>query len=49
LLAALVLSLTLGSALFVKFAKNSNFYHIDQKLESTFSEEQAFYLAKERD
>jgi multidrug efflux pump subunit AcrB len=49
LVAALLLSLTVSSALFVKFVKDSKIYHIDDKLEATFSEEQTMYLNKERD
>jgi len=49
LVAALILSLTISSALFVKFVKNSNFYHIDEKLEATFTSFQKEYLARERE
>jgi len=48
LVAALFLSLTVSSALFVAFVKNSQKYHKDEKLEATFSKEQTEYLANER-
>jgi hypothetical protein len=36
LVAALLLSLTISSTLFIKLVKNSKNYHIDEKLEATF-------------
>ncbi len=48
LVAALILSLTVSSALFVKFVKDLDYYHKDEKLEATFSKNQAEYLAFER-
>ena len=48
LVAALVLSLTVSSALFVKFVKNSKVYHRDERAEATLSEEQATALAEQR-
>jgi len=48
LLAALLLSLTVSSALFVKFVKKSKFYHVDEKLEATFSKTQEEFLNIER-
>jgi len=46
--AALLLSLTVSSALFVKFVKDLDYYHKDEKLEATFTKNQAEYLAHER-
>lgn len=48
LVAALLLSLTISSALFVAFVKNQKTYHRDEKLEATYSKHQAEYLANER-
>jgi len=48
LIAALLLSLTVSSALFVKFVKDLDYYHRDEKLEATFSKNQAEFLAHER-
>ena len=48
LLAALLLSLTVSSALFIKFVKDTKYYHKDEKLESTFSKTQTEYLENER-
>jgi len=48
LLAALILSLTVSSALFIKFIKDSKYYIVNKELESTFSEKQTAFLANER-
>jgi len=49
LVAALILSLTVSSALFVKFMSDSKGYHKDEKLENTFTKEQKIYLDNERE
>ncbi len=48
LVAALVLSLTVSSALFVKFIKESKYFQKDVKLENSFSEKQKDFLEHER-
>lgn len=48
LLTALVLSLTISSALFVKFVKESKTYHPDEKLEESFTPFQKEFLADQR-
>lgn len=48
LLATLTLSLTISSPLFLKFARSSKKYSIDEKLESTFSPLQKEFLEFER-
>ncbi len=48
LFAALVLSLTLATALFYKLAKKKQSYHADKKFESTLSLEERDFLAQER-
>ena len=49
LIAALLLSLTVSSALFIKFIRDSKYFIIDSKLEATFSKEQSEFLAYERE
>ncbi len=49
LLAALVLSLTVSSALFVSFVKESKTYYPDEKLEATFTKTQKEYLEYQRE
>ena len=39
----------MSSALFVKIAKESKTYHIDDKLEPTFTPEQTEFLRQERE
>ncbi len=48
LVAALFLSLTISSALFIKLARESKVYHVDEKLEASFSEKQKEFLSYER-
>ena len=48
LVAALLLSLTVSSALFVKFVKDSKVYHIDERAEETLWENQALALSEQR-
>jgi multidrug efflux pump subunit AcrB len=48
LFAALVLSLTLATALFYKLAKKKQSYHTDTKFESTLSQEEQKFLTQER-
>ena len=48
LVAALFLSLTISSTLFVKLVKNNKNYHIDEKLEATFDHKQKEFLEYER-
>jgi multidrug efflux pump subunit AcrB len=48
LLAALVLSLTIASALFFKLSKKRTTYYPDISQESNFSDEERAFLAKER-
>ena len=49
LVAALILSLTISSTLFIKLVKNSKTYHKDEKLEATFGHKQTEFLAYERE
>lgn len=49
LVAALILALTVSSTLFVKMVKDSKTYHIDEKLEATFSPAQKEFLDFERE
>ncbi len=49
LLAALFLALTVSATLFIKFAHDSKYYHIDEKLEATFNQKQKDFLAYERE
>jgi len=49
LVAALLLSLTISSTLFIKLVKNSKNYHIDEKLEATFWDNQSEFLTYERE
>jgi hypothetical protein len=49
LVAALFLSLTVSSALFIKFVKKSNYFYKDEKLEATFSKSQAEFLKEQRE
>ncbi len=49
LLATLTLSLTISSPLFLKFARSSKKYSIDEKLESTFTPTQKEFLDYERE
>lgn len=49
LLAALVLSLTLASALFFKFAKKQKIYIWDDRHESTFSKDELAFLERDRE
>ncbi len=48
LLGALILSLSVSSALFVLFAKDKKTYYRDEKLENTFSAEQKEFLEYQR-
>lgn len=48
LVAALFLSLTISSTLFIKLVNNGKTYHKDDKLEETFSEEQKEFLEYQR-
>ena len=48
LLAALVLALTVSSTLFIKFVWNRKTYHLDEKLEETFSDNEKEFLEYER-
>ncbi|MDD2907242.1 MAG: efflux RND transporter permease subunit [Candidatus Gracilibacteria bacterium] len=48
LVAALVLALTVSSTLFIKFVKDSKYYHIDEKAEATMSPSQKEFLEFER-
>jgi len=48
LLWALILSLTLATALFYKLSKKKTSYHADEKFESTLSNEEKQFLAHER-
>jgi hypothetical protein len=48
LVAALFLSLTVSSTLFVKLVKNTKSYHVDEKLEATFDHKQKEFLEYER-
>ncbi|MCP4523871.1 MAG: efflux RND transporter permease subunit, partial [Candidatus Gracilibacteria bacterium] len=49
LLAALFLSLTLSSTLFIKLVNNGKNFHKDEKLEATFGPKQKEFLAYERE
>lgn len=49
LVAALILSLTVSSALFIKFMKESKTYHKDEKLEDTFTKNQKIFLKNDRE
>ena len=49
LVAALVLSLTISSTLFIKLVRNSKKFHKDEKLEATFTHKQTEFLASERE
>ena len=48
LVAALFLSLTISSTLFIKLVKNGKTYHKEKKLEETFSQEQKEFLEYQR-
>ncbi len=48
LLAALILSLTLATALFYKLSSKKTSYHEDEKFEQTLSREEALFLEEER-
>ena len=48
LVAALILALTLASALFFKLASKKKYYHRNPQLEASFSEEERDFLASER-
>ena len=48
LLAALILSLTLATALFYKLSSKKTVYHKDKKFEESLSKEEAAFLKKER-
>lgn len=48
LVAALFLSLTISSTLFIKLVKNGKTYHKEEKLEETFSQEQKDFLEYQR-
>lgn len=48
LVAALFLALTVSATLFIKFARESKTYHVDEKLEATFSQKQKDFLEHER-
>lgn len=49
LLGALILSLTLATALFYKLSKQKKTYHADKKFEKTLGKEEADFLAQERE
>ena len=49
LVAALFLSLTVSSALFITLVKNGKTFHRDEKLEATFSPKQVEFLEHERE
>jgi len=49
LVAALVLALTVSSTLFIKLVRESKTYHIDEKLESTFTQAQKDFLDIQRE
>jgi len=48
LLAALILSLTISSALFIKFTKEKKTFAHDEKLEATMTLDQITFLKSER-
>jgi len=45
----LILALTISSTLFVKLVRDSKTYHIDEKLEATFTPAQKEFLDFERE
>ncbi len=49
LLAALILSLTLATALFYRMSKKKKIYHIDEKFEESLSKEEAKFLKSQRE
>jgi len=49
LVAALVLALTVSSTLFIKMVKESKTYHVDEKLEATFTQSQKDFLDIQRE
>jgi hypothetical protein len=48
LLASLLLSLTISSALFMKIVRKKKFFHIDKSFEKGLSDEEQKFLEQER-